>query len=66
MFNKYKEFTEKRPYAYVILIMVSTSFIGISIEYIVNKNFIGGGLYTAIALTFFELLRVRRRNKEKN
>ena len=66
MFNKYKDFTEKRPYSYVILIMVFTSFIGISIEYIVNKNFIGGGLYTAIALTFFELLRIRRRNKEKN
>lgn len=63
MFNKYKEFIEKRPYTYVILIMVFTSFIGISIEYIVNKNFIGGGLYTAIALTLIELLRVRRRNK---
>ena len=66
MFKKYKEFSEKHPYAYVILIIVFTSFIGISIEYIVNKNFIGGGLYTAIALTLIELLRVRRRNKSKN
>ncbi|WP_056973887.1 hypothetical protein [Secundilactobacillus malefermentans] len=65
MFDKYKEFTEKHPYAYVILIMVFTSFIGISIEYIVNKKIIGGGLYTAIALTLIELLRIRRRNKEK-
>ncbi|EDP67189.1 hypothetical protein CAT7_03554 [Carnobacterium sp. AT7] len=66
MFKKYKEFTEKHPYVYVILIMVFTSFIGISIEYIVNKSFIGGGLYTAIALTLIELLRVRRRNNLKN
>ncbi|WP_313467499.1 hypothetical protein [Carnobacterium sp.] len=66
MFNNHKEFTEKHPYVYVILIMAFTSFIGISIEYIVNKNFIGGGLYTAIALTLIELLRVRQRNKEKN
>lgn len=65
MFNKYKEFIEKHPYTYVILIMVFTSFIGISIEYIVNKNFIGGGLYTALALTVVEFLRVRKRNKNK-
>jgi len=66
MFNKYKGFTEKRPYVHIILIMIATSFIGVSIEYIVNKNFIGSGLYTAIFLTLIELLRVRRRNKLKN
>lgn len=62
MFNNYKEFTEKHTYAHVVLIMVLTSFIGISIEYIVNENFIGGGLYTAIALTIIELLRVKKKN----
>jgi len=61
MINKYKVFTEKHPYAHVILIMVLTSFIGISIEYIVNKDFIGGGLYTAISLTVIEHIRVRRK-----
>ncbi|MBM6613833.1 hypothetical protein JTF06_02855 [Desemzia sp. RIT804] len=66
MLNNYKEFSKKQPYAHVILLMVLTSFIGISIEYIVNKNFIGGGLYTAIALTLIELFRVRRRTKEEN
>lgn len=65
MLNNYKEFSKKHPYAHVILLMVLSSFIGISIEYIVNKNFIGGGLYTAIALTLIELFRVRR-NKEEN
>lgn len=65
MFKKSKVFTEKHPYAYVSLIMVITSFIGISIEYIVNQDFIGGALYTAIALTVIELIRVKR-NKKKN
>ncbi|MER2175794.1 MAG: hypothetical protein ABS911_14060 [Carnobacterium sp.] len=59
MSNKYKEFTEKHPYANVILLMVVTSFIGISIEWIINKDFIGAGLYTAIVLTLIEILRVR-------
>lgn len=62
MINKYKEFTEKHPYANVILLMIFTSFIGISIEWIINKDFIGAGLYTAIALTLIELLRVRKKN----
>ncbi|WP_041556325.1 hypothetical protein [Carnobacterium sp. 17-4] len=65
MFNKYKEFAEKHPYANIILIMVFTSLIGISIEYIVNQDFIAGALYTAIALTIIELIRDRRRNKLK-
>ena len=65
MFTKYKEFEEKQPYANVILIMVFTSFIGILIEYIINKDFIGAGLYPAIVLTLIGILRVKRRNKTK-
>ncbi|SDQ30204.1 hypothetical protein [Carnobacterium viridans] len=65
MFDNYKIFAEKHPYANIILIMVFSSLIGISIEYIVNQDFIGGALYTAIALTVIELIRVKR-NKKKN
>ena len=64
MFNKYKEFTKKHPYTYVILIMVFTSFIGISIEYLVNKDFIGAGLYSSLGITLIEILRVRK-NRQK-
>lgn len=65
MFNKYKKFTENHPYAYVTLLMVFTSFIGISIEYLVNKDFIGAGMYSSLGITLIELLRVKRRNKSK-
>lgn len=65
MFNMYKKNIKKYPYTHIILVMIFTSFIGISIEYIVNKNFIGGRLYTALALTVVEFLRVRKRNKTK-
>jgi hypothetical protein len=64
MFNMYKKNIKKYPYTHIILVMIFTSFIGILIEYIVNKNFIGGGLYTALALTVVEFLRVRKRNKK--
>ena len=65
MFNMYKKIIKKHPYAHIIVIMIFSSCIGISIEYIVNKNFIGGGFYTALALTVVEFLRVRKRNKTK-
>lgn len=64
MVNKYREFIEEHPYAHVILIMVFSSLVGISIEYIVNKDFIGSGIYTALALTIIGFLRVRRNKKE--
>ena len=63
MFNRYKKNIKKHPNIHIIFVMIFTSFIGISIEYIINKDFIGGGLYTALALTLVELLRVRKRNK---
>ena len=61
MFNKYKEFFKIHPYAYIIVITLFASFIGISLEYIVNKDFIGTGLYSALGLAVIEMLRVRRR-----
>lgn len=64
MFNKYRNFTENHPYAYVILLMVFTSFFGILIEYLVNKDFIGAGLYSSLGITLIEILRVRK-NRQK-
>lgn len=64
MFNRYKENIKKHPNIHIILVMIVASFIGISIEYITNKNFIGEGLYTALALTVVEFLRVRKRDKK--
>lgn len=61
MFDKYKEFTEKHPYKHVILLMVISSFIGLLIEYAVNKDFIGTALYGTIGLTLIGILRIKRR-----
>ncbi|MCI3028555.1 hypothetical protein LMF32_05505 [Desemzia sp. C1] len=63
MFDKYKEFTEKHPYKHVILLMTTSSFIGILIEYVVNKDFIGTALYGTIGLTLIELFRTKRNKR---
>ena len=64
--NFYKKFYQKHPYLNVLISLSIASLIGIAIEYIINKDFIGSGFYTASFLTLLELLRVRReRNKLK-
>ena len=64
--NFYKKFYQKHPYFNVLISLSIASLIGIAIEYIINRDFIGSGFYTASFLTLLELLRVRReRNKLK-
>ena len=64
--NFYKKFYQKHPYLNVLISLSIASLIGIAIEYIINRDFIGSGFYTASFLTLLELLRVRReRNKLK-
>ena len=65
--NFYKKFYQKHPYLNVLISLTIASLIGIAIEYIINRDFIGSGFYTASFLTLLELLRVRReRNKLKS
>ena len=64
--NFYKKFYQKHPYLNVLISLSIASLIGIAMEYIINRDFIGSGFYTASFLTLLELLRVRReRNKLK-
>ena len=64
--NFYKKFYQKHPHFNVLISLSIASLIGIAIEYIINRDFIGSGFYTASFLTLLELLRVRReRNKLK-
>ena len=65
--NLYKKFYQKHPHFNVLISLSIASLIGIAIEYIINRDFIGSGFYTASFLTLLELLRVRsERNKLKS
>lgn len=65
--NFYKKFYQKHPHFNVLISLSIASLIGIAMEYIINRDFIGSGFYTASFLTLLELLRVRReRNKLKS
>ena len=61
--NSYKQFCQNHPYLNVLISLFIASLIGIAIEYIINRDFIGSGFYTASFLTLLALLRVRRERK---
>lgn len=61
--NSYKKFYQNHPYLNVLISLSIASLIGIAIEYIINRDLIGSGFYTALFLMVLELLRVRRERK---
>lgn len=63
MLNHYKDFSIKHPYGHVIFILSITSLLGILIEYLINRDFIGSGIYATIFFGIIEIFRVRRKNK---
>jgi len=61
--NSYKKFYQNHPYLNVLISLFIASLIGIAIEYIINRDFIGSGFYTTFFLMVLALLRVRRERK---
>lgn len=61
--NSYKKFYQNHPYLNVLISLSIAILIGIAIEYLINRDFIGSGFYTAFFLMVLELLRVRRERK---
>ena len=64
--NFYKKFYQNHPYLNVLISLSTASLIGIAIEYVINRDLIGSGFYTASFLTLLELLRIRRERKNRN
>lgn len=61
--DSYKKFYQKHPYLNVIISLSIASLVGIAIEYIIYRDFIGSGFYTTLFLMVLALLRVRRERK---
>lgn len=47
-------FYEKHPYLSLLINLLLGSIIGISVEYLLNKDFIGSGFYTVLFLSVLE------------
>ncbi len=63
----YRNFMQKHPYLHLMLVMVVASVIGITLEYLINRQFQHSGFYMVGLIMFFECIRIHRRvKKEKN
>lgn len=64
--NYYKKFYQNHPYLNVLISLSTASLVGIAIEYVINRDFIGSGFYTTLFLMVLALLRVKRERKNLN
>lgn len=51
-------FYKKHPYFTLLINILLASVIGISVEYLINKDFIGSGFYTALFLGLLEAFSI--------
>lgn len=66
MLNYYKQLAKNHPYWHVIFILSIASLVGILIEYLINKNFIGSGIYASVLLGIIEIARVKKKKHHHN
>lgn len=55
--NKLRTFKQNSPYLSVIVTAIIASVIGITIQYLINGNFIGSGFYTTLMIVIALLIR---------
>ncbi|MBC1500165.1 hypothetical protein HB943_06085 [Listeria weihenstephanensis] len=60
MFNKWNHFYDEHPYRSVLIAVAVSSVLGILIEYIVNRDFIGSAIYGTIFYTMILLFQAKR------
>ena len=57
-------FYKKHPYFTLLINILLASVIGISLEYLINKDFIGSGFYTALFLGLLEAFSIYKKSKK--
>ncbi|OTP11240.1 hypothetical protein A5844_001374 [Enterococcus sp. 10A9_DIV0425] len=57
-------FYEKHPYLVLLINLLLGSIIGISVEYLLNNDFIGSGFYTVLFLSLLEAFSIYRKSKK--
>ncbi|MCH1976533.1 hypothetical protein MCG01_05230 [Enterococcus hirae] len=57
-------FLRKHPYLALLINLLLSSVIGISVEYLLNKDFIGSGVYTVLFIGLIEAFSIYRKSKK--
>lgn len=63
MYEKWKKYTEEHPYKSILLVSIGASLLGITAEYIINRDFLSGGFWVTLILVTGQILIVNKTNK---
>ncbi|MDH6365834.1 MFS-type transporter involved in bile tolerance (Atg22 family) [Enterococcus sp. PF1-24] len=63
MYDKWIKYTNKHPYLSVIIIAVISSVLGISVEYMINRQFTGSGFGVTIIFILWQLVTISKSRK---
>lgn len=64
MYKKWLEFYNNHPFWSIIIVAIVGSFIGITIEYVINRDFIGSGIYVVLFYTIIQICIVLKKKKK--
>lgn len=63
MYVKWSNYTKEHPYASVLIVAVVASLFGITIEYLINQDFVLNGLWVTLILVIGQLWLIKRKKK---
>ena len=63
MYKNWVNFTEERPYLSILMVTVVASIIGITFEYIMNRDFIGSGFGVTLILAVGQFIIVFKKTR---
>jgi len=64
MYKKWILFTENHPYKTIFVTAIIGSVLGITIEYMLNRDFIGSAFYTVLFLCVLEAMYIKIKRKK--
>ncbi len=59
----YQSFSKKHPYLNVLLGAIIASILGITVEYLINNDFVTSGFWTVLFLVVLQIITIRIRKK---
>lgn len=64
VYNSWNKFTKKNPFLSLLIAVCVGSLLGISIEYLINKDFVLDGFLGLVVFTLIQLLIIKKQNKK--
>ncbi|MBC1521792.1 hypothetical protein ACSMFR_01700 [Listeria aquatica] len=65
MYRKWERFYKSYPIWSVLIVAIVASIVGITIEFIINGDFIGSAIYAVIFITVIQIIIVLNKKRKR-